>query len=210
METMNEKIQRVLDGDLPSTALSAHETEIFSNAVDVIGRVITSIPSPGNVDLAPGVMARIRSGRTSVARSPIWKRAITWVWSPRPLSIHWRPAYAFGLAALLFIGVGLVRRAPAAAPPQQVLVQFRLDAPQAHQVSLAGNFTSWKADVALKRGPTGVWTVVVPLAAGVHNYAFVVDGNRWIPDPMAQAVSDGFGGTNSQLAVLTPDDTKAL
>jgi hypothetical protein len=39
----------------------------------------------------------------------------------------------------------------------------------------------------------------------VHDYAFIVDGERWIADPMAPAVADGFGGLNSRIAVLPPD-----
>jgi hypothetical protein len=54
-----------------------------------------------------------------------------------------------------------------------------------------------------RTGP-GVWTVVVPLEPGIHNYAFIVDGERWVPDPNAPAVDDGFGGMNSRLAVLAP------
>jgi 1,4-alpha-glucan branching enzyme len=87
----------------------------------------------------------------------------------------------------------------------QVLVQFRLDAPDASGVALAGNFTDWEPKYQLTRTAGGVWTVTVPLAQGVHKYAFVVDGKTWQPDPLAPSVADGFGGENSQIAVLSPD-----
>jgi len=50
-----------------------------------------------------------------------------------------------------------------------------------------------------------VWTVVVPLEPGIHDYAFVVNGGQWVPDPNAPAFEDGFGGLNSRIAVITPD-----
>jgi 1,4-alpha-glucan branching enzyme len=89
--------------------------------------------------------------------------------------------------------------------PSKVLVQFRLDAPAAHTVTLAGDFTKWQPKYELTRSAPGVWTIVVPLDPGVHDYAFVVDGNLWTPDPMAPAIADGFGGLNSRVAVLSPD-----
>jgi 1,4-alpha-glucan branching enzyme len=89
--------------------------------------------------------------------------------------------------------------------PQQVLVQFRLDAPQASRVALAGNFTDWQPTYELTRTAGGVWTITIPLQQGVHRYAFVVDGGTWQPDPLAPSVADGFGGQNSQIAVLSPD-----
>src|SRR5437660_319363 len=39
------------------------------------------------------------------------------------------------------------------------------------------------------------------LAVGQHQYAFVVDGQRWVADPGAPAVDDGFGRRNSVVAV---------
>jgi 1,4-alpha-glucan branching enzyme len=126
------------------------------------------------------------------------------------LAFRWRPAYALAAAALLvavLVGTRFFggNSSTLVATGQQVLVQFRLEAPDADQVNLAGDFTEWKPAHSLRKSSGGVWTVVVPLDPGVHDYAFVVDGQRWIPDPLAPAVADGFGGMNSRLAVLTPD-----
>ena len=182
---------------------------------DIVQRVLAGIPSRPIPDLAPGVMERIAALPDHAAPA---KRQFSlswlanWLLTPRPLSLQWRPAYAFALLAFL-AATPLVTRGgetQAAAHPQQVLVQVRLDAPDASRVQLAGNFTNWKPSVAMKRTGSGVWTVVLPLDAGVHNYAFIVDGEQWTPDPMAPAVSDGFGGMNSQLAVLTPDPGASL
>jgi 1,4-alpha-glucan branching enzyme len=71
-------------------------------------------------------------------------------------------------------------------------------------VSLAGSFNRWEAPgIPLRRSSvTGLWTVTVPLAVGEQQYLFLVDGNRWIPDPTAHAqVDDGFGRRNSVIVV---------
>jgi hypothetical protein len=211
---MTEKIHQALDGELPVSALKPHETDVLVQTADAIVGVVRSIPRTAGIDLAPAVLARIRAAQSTApaAHRPRWKSALEWFWSPRPFSLQWRPAYAFGLVAALALAVTVANPTSnqVTTSPQQVLVQFRLDAPDAQKVQLAGNFTNWKANVSLKRSAAGVWTIVLPLTPGVHSYAFVIDGDRWVADPMAQAVSDGFGGTNSQVAVLTPDNTASL
>jgi 1,4-alpha-glucan branching enzyme len=82
-----------------------------------------------------------------------------------------------------------------------VYVQFRIAVPDARTVSLAGTFTGWKPAVALRRNADGEWTALVPLRPGVHDYAFVVDGDRWVTDPNAPQVDDSFGGTNSRISL---------
>ena len=182
---------------------------------ELVHRILEAIPHQPVPDLAPAVMERIAAlpGR-SPARTPMpwFVRLGEWLWAPHSISLQMRPAYAFTLIALL-AAVPLftqIRNAAPVAARQQVLVQFRFDAPAAGNVELAGNFTNWKASVPMKRTGEGVWTVVLPLDPGVHSYAFVVDGKQWVPDPMAPAVSDGFGGLNSQLAVLAPDRGRSL
>jgi 1,4-alpha-glucan branching enzyme len=83
-------------------------------------------------------------------------------------------------------------------------VQFRLEASGARHVSLAGTFTNWKPVYELHETAPGLWAITLPLPAGVHDYSFVVDGMRWIPDPYAPQIQDGFGGTSSRLALMTP------
>jgi Glycogen recognition site of AMP-activated protein kinase len=143
-----------------------------------------------------------------------WVRAWSWVWSPRPITISFRPGYALAAIAALTLlagrlpapvqdaGAGQISRA---GTPPPVYVQFRLNAAGAHQVELAGSFTGWKPAVPLRETSPGVWTALVPLRPGVHDYAFVVDG-RWTADPEAPQVDDSFGGTNSRISLLPPGD----
>jgi Carbohydrate-binding module 48 (Isoamylase N-terminal domain) len=83
-------------------------------------------------------------------------------------------------------------------------VKFVLVAPQAARVSLVGDFNSWDpAATPMERTPTGgTWSVIIPLTAGRHEYAFVVDGKQWLPDPSAPlAPVDGLGVPNSVVLV---------
>jgi 1,4-alpha-glucan branching enzyme len=84
-------------------------------------------------------------------------------------------------------------------------VQFRFRSIEAMSVRLAGSFTGWKPEYELHQTSPGIWTIVLPLATGVHDYAFIVDGSEWVTDPYAPAVDDGFGGVNSRLAIVATD-----
>jgi 1,4-alpha-glucan branching enzyme len=86
----------------------------------------------------------------------------------------------------------------------KLFVQFRLQA-QAADVRLAGSFTNWEPTYRLHQIAPGMWTITVPLSQGVHDYAFVVDGQQWIADPYAPQIRDGFGGANNRMTVLLPD-----
>ena len=73
----------------------------------------------------------------------------------------------------------------------------------ARSVSVAGSFNGWRVGaLVMSRDANGNWNATVALPVGEHRYQFVVNGNRWVPDPTAHAeVDDGFGGTNSVIVV---------
>jgi len=211
---MDELTRKALDGELPRDRLDPARAADLAAAEAEIAAVLRAVPMQPLPDLAPAVMRRIeqaaaRAPAVTAAPAAPLRALFDWIWNPRPLSIRWRPAYGFAAAAVVLFAVVLGREtAPAPHASQQVLTQFLLSAPDAQQVALAGDFTDWQPAHVLTRSEPGVWTVVVPLSPGVHDYAFIVDGERWVPDPNAPAVADGFGGLNSRLAVLAPDDAE--
>jgi 1,4-alpha-glucan branching enzyme len=82
--------------------------------------------------------------------------------------------------------------------------EFAFAAKGATSVALAGDFNGWStsANPLSDSDGDGVWTLVMPLSAGDHQYKFVVNGSDWKPDPNnPQTVDDGFGGKNSVLHV---------
>ena len=207
---INDRIHQHLDGE--PAALSPDEraaAAAFARTLDAAAAHLRAAPAP---DLAARVMAALPAQAPAV---PAWRRAAEWLWNPRPVRLTLRPAYGLAGAAFAAVAaivvptldrdppapVAVAAPAPKAAAPV-VYVQFRLEAAQARQVSLAGTFTGWQPTVTLEQKKPGVWTALVPLTPGVHDYVFVVDGERWMPDPDApQQVDDSFGGTNSRISL---------
>jgi len=159
------------------------------------------IAAPGR-SLTDAVMERVE--RRGKSKQPVWR----WVFEPQPIRL--RPIWAPMMAALLLVlWLAVGNRGPEGTPPlvmagaDTVFVQFRLVAPEASAVSLVGSFSDWQSDqYTMGREDGGVWSLTLPLAIGEHQYQFVVDGQRWVPDPTAHAqVDDGFGGTNSVIVV---------
>jgi hypothetical protein len=201
----NDRIHAWLDGTLPLDALTADERAAAGElgaAVEAAAAHLRATPAP---DLSARVMAALpRSAPRTVAGR--LAAALGWLWQPRPLRLTLRPAYGLTLAAVAAAVLALPdAQTPAslvvtsAEPP--VYVQFRIAVPDARTVALAGTFTGWKPAVALHRTGDGEWTALVPLRPGVHDYAFVVDGDRWVADPNAPQVDDSFGGTNSRISL---------
>jgi Glycogen recognition site of AMP-activated protein kinase len=84
-----------------------------------------------------------------------------------------------------------------------IVVQFTLPVPAAHQVVVVGDFNHWDVHATpLRQSPSGTWRATVRLKPGAHVYSFVIDGNRWVPDPAAPlAPGSDFGSPNSLVTV---------
>ncbi len=141
----------------------------------------------------------------AVDRTPVSVPAVTWRVMAALASRRRRMRTGLLTAALAIaaaLAIWLLPARPVAAP-SVVTVRFVLVAPDAHEVSLAGTFNQWDAHATqlVRTGTTGVWTATLTLPVGQHQYAFVVDGQRWVPDPGAPAVDDGFGRRNSVLTL---------
>lgn len=231
---MKDDLHSCLDGESPRYVLSpAAQAELAETeaAVDAVAASVRDVPVP---DLTARVMAALpepeRSRSSAAGRlTAAAGAALGWLWSPRTVVL--RPAHAFGtaLALILFVGAGTAylsqrgssagstvadaaagesalpeTETAAANEAEPVYVQFRLDAPAATRVSLAGSFTRWEPRYELLEVAPGVWAALVPLEPGIHDYLFVVDGEEWVADPVARPVDDGFGGINSRLFLTSP------
>jgi hypothetical protein len=196
--------------------IDSHMDEATERVIEQARAFLAARPAP---DLTAGVMRRIEQLGVRPARPGLWDapgRLAERIWAPRHVEMQWRPAYALIAAAavlLLFMFLPSGWRTSTVRPPvlaaadtePRLFVQFRLDAADAMDVRLAGSFTNWQPRYELHQASPGIWTITLPLSAGVHDYVFVVDGQRWIPDPYAQQVDDGFGGVNSRIALVPPD-----
>jgi len=183
------------------------EDRIMRGIADAYGR-------PAPIDPA----ARDRLDR-AIERERAPRRRAAWSWTG-----SWRlhPALAAAtLLATLAGGIVIGRFAMAPAPPATGppappaagppvsgtttrVIEFVLVAPHASSVVVVGDFNDWDAKATpMRRAPDGEsWTVTLPVPEGLHAYAFVVDGTRWVADPVAPlAPGDGFGFRNSILVV---------
>lgn len=92
--------------------------------------------------------------------------------------------------------------------PQQYLMRFSYNNPQANQVFVAGSFNDWRKDQVpmTDTNGNGLWVGVLQVEPGIHEYMFYVDG-QWVTDEHAQRFKDdGFGRRNAILQLSVHDD----
>jgi len=189
------QVKQLLDGELTLADLPAalrQEGEEALRLLAAVDREPVALPST----LDARVLAALRA---RAARPSWWRRLL----APREIRLRLRPwifvpGFAAAAALVLFLS------SPAPTPTAStVTVRFVLFAPEAQQVALAGTFNQWDAAATplVRTGAPGVWSATLTLPAGQHQYAFVVDGARWVADPGAPAVDDGFGRRNSVLSL---------
>jgi AMP-activated protein kinase-like protein len=205
MRTFDLRVKQLLDGNLSLADLPPELRAEGEEALRLIA-VVDRTPVTLTPELDARVMAAVRQHAKSPARR-VWR----WLAAPREveLRLRVRPWAVWGgaLAAAAALAL-LLSRPPAPAPSafrNVAFVRFVLYAPGASRVAVAGTFNQWDQTAAplVPAGTNGVWTTTLALPVGQHQYAFVVDGRRWIADPAAPAVDDGFGRRNSVVAVTT-------
>ena len=184
------ELERLLAGDAGARA----ELETYRSLLAELAG--SAAPEPP-VDFAARVMRNLPA-----APRRSWWREVVFV--PR-LSLGALVALV-ALGVLVWLSSSRLRPAPIApAPPpgiapSRIMVRFVLPARGAHRVALAGDFNGWRTDdVALvdERGD-GVFSATIALPPGRTSYLFWVDG-RWVQDPAAPSIPDGFGQQNSVL-----------
>jgi 1,4-alpha-glucan branching enzyme len=83
---------------------------------------------------------------------------------------------------------------------EELKVNFSLLAPEAQNVSLAGDFNDWNVNThLLQKVSNGTWEVNIDLTPGKYEYRFVVDG-EWKNDPDCMSFTpNSFGSENCML-----------
>src|SRR5262245_886119 len=186
---MTHRIDDYLDGTVDRRVLTPEErthVDVLERAIEETRAFIDERPAP---DLTIGVMHAIQADRATSHRPSTFARVTRGIWTRRVISLRFRPAYVIVAAAAVAIVAVLV---PLSKPrgvtgstqsgadsSQRLLVQFRLQATEASTVQLAGSFTNWQPQYELHQSAPGIWTITLPLPLGVHDYAFVIDGQRW-------------------------------
>jgi hypothetical protein len=217
---MQPNVHRWLDGELPREALSAADAADLAEWEALQPLLQERRRTRAPAWLAGGVMRALETAGEVAAveqpgRASSWRAALHWLVTPRPIRIP--PLAPLAMAGVLAFAVlrAVGGPSPAPLPPAELLagapvvyVQFTLDAAGARSVSVAGDFNDWSTETGVLRDVdgNGVWSGMVAVTPGVHKYMFLIDGEEWVTDPVAEGyVDDGFGMRNALLAVATPE-----
>jgi hypothetical protein len=162
-------------------------------------------------DFDARVMQRVRAESLALAGRGVWS------WMTRPRTVRVSPlgtlALAAGLAGVVVlaarrseVGVHTAAVEPTAAvetAPAPQMMRFVFVARSASSVAIVGDFNDWQEGASpLRRESEGVWAITIPLAPGRYHYTFVVDGTKWVADPLApRTIEDDFGRPNSVITV---------
>lgn len=174
------------------------------------------------------VMNRIEAKERNNAQENLPEKFKNWLeqlWIPR--TVQWRPAYAFVLAFIVLISLsyplevgqeneradsGKAEKVESldqsvqqvSSESSRVLLRFVYIDDEANSVSVAGDFNNWKPTELTKQTVNGktVWTALVSMKHGEHDYMFVKNGEKWITDPLAPVQrDDGFGNKNAVIYI---------
>jgi AMP-activated protein kinase-like protein len=218
-EPFHPLVKQLLDGELSLNELPPELVAEGAEALRLLGAI-----DRGPVTLPATLEARVMVEVRRRAASPLW-RAWRRLVEPRDVEVRLRvrPWAVWGGALTAAAAVAFLLARPAASPQlprmaesgslDSVSVRFVLFAPRAKRVTIAGTFNQWDRDVAAlaRTSTSGVWTLTLVLPVGQHQYAFVVDGERWVTDPAAPAVDDGFGwGRRNSVVSVIPQGARTL
>jgi hypothetical protein len=177
------------------------------NTEEFVARV--TAPLKETVPLSADFDAKLMRAVEAAAR-PWWQRRHSF--SVSPIGGVALAASFAGLVFLLGLGAGTRRDVPAGtvatagavqAADTVHIVRFVFADPAARSVSIAGDFNGWSpgATQLVPAEVSGLWVVSIALTPGRHEYAFVVDGERWVADPFALTTRDEFGQESSVVRV---------
>ena len=110
-----------------------------------------------------------------------------------------RPAVAVPVFAALFLGLAVFTFSTRHKTTQVV---FRMENPSASSIHVAGDFNDWNPAGYRMDRVNGHWQLVLNLEPGKYEYAFVINGEKWILDPENKTCARSESGQeNSVISV---------
>jgi len=158
---------------------------------------------PVPAEMTSSIMEQIESEQVTIQPS-WWERLKHTLTIPR-FSLRWIGAAAVALVAFtVFINFNLF--SPGVNPNGLTEVQFslRAGAESISSVAVVGDFNDWNPNKHLLQDENedGIWTATLRLEPGRYEYMFILDGQKWVPDPEAyRYVRDGFGNKNAVIEI---------
>jgi hypothetical protein len=212
MTPIDPRLQEALDGERDPGELPTDQREAYARLMNA-AQLLASPPARP-VSVADRVMAEIRTMPQPVQLGSRWQRAARWLTRPFAVTLRLRPAWTLGLAAASLAAILLLpgQRQDGLTPgAAEGIAQFVGQFPSARSVEVVGSFNNWRRGSLHLRDENhdGIWHGAAVLPAGQHEYMFVVDGERWIADPLAgRYVDDGFGaGRQNSVLIVRPANT---
>jgi len=211
---LNPYIDKALDADMTKQidehlkSCSACNKE-YQSLKEVIASLNSLSTQPAPADFTQNLMTKISQEEIQIQTSWIdnLKKRIS---IPR---FSFRLAGAAAVAVLVvFLAFTFIFNTPDTYPICSAEVQFslKINDNKAHTVAIAGDFNGWNPQTNLLEDPegNGIWTGTLKLEPGRYEYMFVLDGEKWFPDPNAlRYVKDGFGNKNAILEINNCNST---
>jgi len=214
IKLLNPYVDQVLDAEsaqqveehLKSCSTCRKEYLELNN---IISAVNSLSPQPAPENLTENIMAKISQEDVQIQSS--WMDLLK-----KRISI---PRFSFRLigvaaaaALVVFFAFTFIFNTPDTSLICSAEVQFslKINDNKAHTVAIAGDFNGWNPQSNILEDPEGdgIWTGILKLEPGRYEYMFVLDGEKWFPDPNAlRYVKDGFGNKNAILEINNCNST---
>ena len=195
MTVIDPRVQEALDGERDPATLPPGLREDYAR-LTAAAALLRAAPA---TSVADRVMGQIRRELPAPRPSN---------WLLRPVTFRLRPVWTLAVAAAVAAVIFLPFRESATPGAEEGVAQFVGQFPGARSVEVVGSFNDWQRGALALRDEDhdGIWHGAVVLPAGQHEYMFVVDGERWVADPLAgRYVDDGFGaGRQNALLIVRP------
>jgi len=197
MTLIDPRLQEALDGERHPAMLPAELRDAYDRVIGA-AELLRAMPA---MSVEQRVMSEVRRPATGATR-----RFAAWLARSHAVTLRLRPVWTLAVAAALAAVVLLPGGQSVAPGAEEGIAQFVGHFPGARSVEVVGSFNDWRRGALPLRDEDhdGIWHGAVVLPTGQHEYMFVVDGERWVADPLAgRYVDDGFGvgGQNAMLIV---------
>jgi anti-sigma-K factor RskA len=165
---------------------------------------LSSAEEQPSSDFTAQVMQKIAQ-EDSLVRESWWDKVHHLLTLPR-VSLKWAAALGMALVTL-FLGYNIYFSSVTQYCPNnlaEITFSMRADASQVKSIAVVGDFNDWDPtrNLLADENNDGIWTVTLKLEPGRYEYMFILDGQKWVPDPSAyRYVSDGFGNKNAVLEI---------
>ncbi len=165
---------------------------------------LSSAEEQPSSDFTAQVMQKIAQ-QDSLVRESWWDKVHHLLTLPR-VSLKWAAALGMALVTL-FLGYNIYFSPVTQYCPNnlaEITFSMRADASQVKSIAVVGDFNDWDPtrNLLADENNDGIWTVTLKLEPGRYEYMFILDGQKWVPDPSAyRYVSDGFGNKNAVLEI---------